>query len=77
MRFLKQLAVSLVVLVVGGAAWVRFAPGAGETLGRSAFRIRLSMRCRERRAETEPAGSATAGAEKVGVAASRMRRSLS
>ena len=32
MRFLKQLAVSLVVLVVGGAAWVRFAPGAGETL---------------------------------------------
>ncbi len=33
MRFLKQLAVSLVVLVVGGAAWVRFAPGAGETLG--------------------------------------------
>ncbi|AUX76938.1 MULTISPECIES: efflux RND transporter periplasmic adaptor subunit [Sinorhizobium] len=33
MRFLKQLAVSLLVLVVGGAAWVRFAPGAGETLG--------------------------------------------
>ncbi|ASY57142.1 efflux RND transporter periplasmic adaptor subunit [Sinorhizobium sp. CCBAU 05631] len=33
MGFLKQLAVSLLVLVVGGAAWVRFAPGAGETLG--------------------------------------------
>ncbi|MCA1491689.1 efflux RND transporter periplasmic adaptor subunit [Sinorhizobium alkalisoli] len=32
MRFWKQLAVSLVVLVVGGAAWIRFAPGAGETL---------------------------------------------
>ncbi|HXV32024.1 MAG TPA: efflux RND transporter periplasmic adaptor subunit [Sinorhizobium sp.] len=32
MRFWKQLAVSLVVLVVGGAAWIRFVPGAGETL---------------------------------------------
>jgi RND family efflux transporter MFP subunit len=32
MRFWKQLAVSLVVLAVGGAAWIRFAPGAGETL---------------------------------------------
>ncbi|AFL53004.1 RND family efflux transporter MFP subunit [Sinorhizobium fredii] len=33
MRFLKQLAISLVVLVVGGVVWVRFVPGAGETLG--------------------------------------------
>lgn len=32
MRLWKQLAVSLVVLAVGGAAWIRFAPGAGETL---------------------------------------------
>ncbi|MCA1444461.1 efflux RND transporter periplasmic adaptor subunit [Ensifer sp. IC4062] len=32
MRVWKQLAVSVVVLVVGAAAWVRFAPGAGETL---------------------------------------------
>ncbi len=32
MRFWNQLAISVVVLAVGGAAWVRFAPGAGETL---------------------------------------------
>ncbi|MQW85873.1 efflux RND transporter periplasmic adaptor subunit [Sinorhizobium saheli] len=32
MRLWKQLAVSVVVLAVGGAAWLRFAPGAGETL---------------------------------------------
>ncbi|WEX86273.1 efflux RND transporter periplasmic adaptor subunit [Sinorhizobium garamanticum] len=32
MRVWKQLAVSALVLVVGAAAWVRFAPGAGETL---------------------------------------------
>ncbi|WEX76312.1 efflux RND transporter periplasmic adaptor subunit [Sinorhizobium numidicum] len=32
MRLWKQLAVSVVVLAVGAAAWVRFAPGAGETL---------------------------------------------
>ncbi|MCZ4092176.1 efflux RND transporter periplasmic adaptor subunit [Sinorhizobium psoraleae] len=32
MRLWKQLAVSFVVLTVGAVAWVRFAPGAGETL---------------------------------------------
>ncbi|RVN75238.1 efflux transporter periplasmic adaptor subunit, partial [Sinorhizobium meliloti] len=32
MRFWNQLAISVVVLAVGGAAWVRLAPGAGETL---------------------------------------------
>ncbi|WP_046118884.1 efflux RND transporter periplasmic adaptor subunit [Ensifer aridi] len=32
MRIWKQLAVSVVVLAVGGVAWLRFAPGAGETL---------------------------------------------
>ncbi|PST22106.1 MexH family multidrug efflux RND transporter periplasmic adaptor subunit [Mesorhizobium plurifarium] len=32
MRFWNQLAISVVVLAIGGAAWVRFAPGAGETL---------------------------------------------
>jgi RND family efflux transporter MFP subunit len=32
MRLWKQLAVSVIVLAVGGVAWLRFAPGAGETL---------------------------------------------